>query len=90
MVLHPDLVQSSGVKEFMVPFGEFKGKCLRLLRAVEKGTRIVITRCRRPVAETTPPSSAKPRLRGAWKDSVKVAGDIVYFDTSDEWESGQD
>ena len=62
---------------------EFKAKCLRLLRDVET---VVITRRGRPVAEIVPPRKAKRPLRGMWKDSVKILGDIVYFSDA-EWEA---
>lgn len=73
-----------------MPVSEFKAKCLQLLKDVEtKGDRIVITKRGRPVAEVVPSKTAAPRLRGTWKDSVKILGDIVYF-SDDEWESERD
>jgi len=76
------------MKEITLPVSDFKAKCLQLLKDVEtKGDRIVITRRGRPVAEVVPSKAAVRPLRGMWKDSVKILGDIVYFDTSDDWES---
>jgi len=76
------------MKEITVPVTEFKAKCLRLLDDVEKkGDRIIITKRGRPVAQVGPTPGAVPPLRGMWKDSVKILGDIVYFDTSEDWES---
>ena len=73
-----------------MPVSEFKAKCLQLLKDVEtKGDRIVITKRGRPVAEVIPSKNVIPPLRGSWKDSVRILGDIVYFDTSDEWESNR-
>ncbi|HYL35319.1 MAG TPA: type II toxin-antitoxin system Phd/YefM family antitoxin [Bryobacteraceae bacterium] len=70
-----------------LPVSEFKAKRLQVLKDVDaKGDRIVITKRGRPVAEVGPPKSAKPSLRGTWKDSVKVLGDIVHF-CDGEWES---
>jgi prevent-host-death family protein len=78
------------VKEITLPVSEFKAKCLQLLKDVEtKGDRIVITKRGRPVAEVVPPKTAMRPLRGMWKDSVKILGDIVYFNTSDDWESNK-
>jgi len=75
------------MKVITLPVSEFKAKCLRLLKEVEtKGDRIVITKRGRPVAQVVPSATLKPRLRGTWKDSVKILGDIVYFDTSEDWE----
>ncbi len=76
------------MKEIVLPISEFKAKCLRLLKDVEtKGDRIVITKRGKPVAEVVPSKTTVRPLRGMWKDSVKILGDIVYFDTSDDWES---
>ena len=78
------------MKEITLPVSEFKAKCLKLLKDVEtKGDRIVITRRGKPVAEVGPAKRTIPPLRGSWKDSVKVLGDIVYF-SDDEWESEKD
>jgi prevent-host-death family protein len=78
------------MKEITVPVTEFKAKCLRLLDEVEKkGDRIIITKRGRPVAQVGPAEAARRPLRGTWKDSVKILGDIVYFDTSDDWESSR-
>jgi prevent-host-death family protein len=78
------------MKEITVPVTEFKAKCLRMLDDVEKnGDRIVITKRGRRIAEVKPLPAEKPKLRGTWKDTVKILGDIVYFDTSDDWESAK-
>jgi prevent-host-death family protein len=78
------------MKHVTMPVSEFKAKCLQLLKDVEtKGDRIVITKRGRPVAEVIPSKNVIPPLRGSWKDSVRILGDIVYFDTSDEWESNR-
>ena len=78
------------MKEITVPVTEFKAKCLRLLDDVEKkGDRIIITKRGRPVAQVAPAPATVPPLRGMWKDSVKILGDIVYFDTSEDWESSR-
>lgn len=69
-----------------MPVTEFKAKCLRLLADVEKkGDRIIITKRGRPVAQVGPTLAAVPPLRGTWKDSVKILGDIVNFH-DDPWE----
>jgi prevent-host-death family protein len=76
------------MKVITVPISEFKAKCLRLLDDVQtKGNRIVITKRGRPVAQVQPLETEQRPLRGIWKDSVAVVGDIVYFDASDDWES---
>ena len=76
------------MKEITLPVSEFKAKCLQLLKDVEtKGDRIVVTKRGKPITEVGPPKKTVRPLRGLWKDSVKIHGDIVYFDSSDDWES---
>ena len=78
------------MKEITLPVSEFKAKCLQLLKDVEtKGDRIVITKRGKPVAEVGSVKAAIPPLRGSWKNSVKILGDIVYFSDA-EWESEKD
>ena len=78
------------MKEITLPISEFKAKCLRLIQDVEtKGDRIVITKRGRPVAKIEPVAPERRPLRGMWKDKVQILGDIVYFDTTDDWESAQ-
>ena len=76
------------MKVITIPVSEFKANCLRLLDEVQaKGNRIVITKRGRPVAQVRPLETEERPLRGMWKDSVTVTGDIVEFDTSEDWES---
>lgn len=76
------------MKEITLPVSEFKARCLQLLKEVEtKGDRIVITKRGKPVAEVVPSKKNIRPLRGMWKDSVKILGDIVSFETTDDWES---
>jgi prevent-host-death family protein len=78
------------MKHITMPVSEFKAKCLQLLKDVEtKGDRIVITKRGKPVAEVVPSKEVIRPLRGMWKDSIEILGDIVYFDTSDDWESNR-
>lgn len=78
------------MKEITLPISEFKAKCLRLIDDVEtKGDRIVITKRGRPVAKIEPVAPEKRPLRGMWKNKVEILGDIVYFDTTEDWESAR-
>ena len=71
-----------------MPVTQFKAKCLRLLEDVEKkGDRIIITKRGRPVAQVGPTEAQRRPLRGMWKDTVKILGDIVYFDANEDWKS---
>lgn len=76
------------MKEETLPVSEFKARCLGLLEAVAReGRNLVITKHGRPIARVTPVAEARPRLRETWKGRVRIRGDIVHFDVSDEWEA---
>ena len=61
-----------------VPAGEFKAKCLQLMRQVEQTHRsIIITKRGVPVAKLTPFEVETPKLFGALQGSVTINGDIV-------------
>jgi prevent-host-death family protein len=78
------------MKPVTLAASEFKAKCLRLLDRVEaEGETLVITKRGRPVAKVVPVSSPKRSLRGSWKGLVKIKGDVVHFDTSQDWESSR-
>jgi prevent-host-death family protein len=67
---------------------EFKVKCSAFLDEVQKhGTPIVITKRGLPVAVLSPSKTnawKSPRNRLAGK--AQIIGDIVNYDTSDQWE----
>jgi antitoxin (DNA-binding transcriptional repressor) of toxin-antitoxin stability system len=48
---------------------------------------VVITKRGKPVARLGPIGQASRSLRGAWKDMVKVRGDIVQVDWSSDFEA---
>jgi len=76
------------MKELTLPVTEFKARCLHLLDQVaQKGDSLVITKRGRPVARVVPVSAAAKPLRGSWKNVFKENGDIVHFDTTEDWES---
>ena len=76
------------MKSTSIGVSEFKAKCLRLLDQVEQeGKTLVITKRGRPVAKVVPASARKRSLRGTWKGLVKIKGDIVNFNTGQDWES---
>lgn len=68
---------------------EFKAKCLRLIDEVAEGRKpLVITKRGKALVKLVPIEPESPGAAyGDWKGKVKVSGDIVYFDTSDEWEA---
>ncbi len=78
------------MKKATVAASEFKAKCLRLLDEVEdRGRTLIITKRGRPVAKVVPISPPRRSLRGTWKGMVKIKGDIVHFDTGEDWESNR-
>lgn len=79
---------SRAMKQQTLPISEFKARCLRLLEELaERGETIVVTKHGKPIAKVTPFRSASLPLKGRWAGQAKTTGDIVYFDTSSEWEA---
>jgi prevent-host-death family protein len=77
------------MKHSTVAASEFKAKCLKLLDEVAQGKTLIVTKRGRPVARVTPVDPPIRSLRGSWKGSVKIKGDIVHFSLGDEWESNR-
>ena len=78
------------MKESTVTASEFKAKCLRMLDEIaEHGDTLIITKRGRPIAKVAPVAPMLKSLRDAWKGKIKIKGDIVHFDTSEEWESNR-
>lgn len=76
------------MKQTTISASEFKAKCLRLLDEIaEQGNTVVVTKRGRPIAKVTSLAAGKKRLRGTWKGIVRLNGDLVHFDTSDDWEA---
>lgn len=74
--------------EKQIPITQFKTHCLKLLDQVSKsGTPLVITKRGKPLAKVTRavPERRRP-LMGSMRGTGEVVGDIVYFDTSPDWE----
>jgi prevent-host-death family protein len=67
---------------------EFKARCLRVLDDVQATrTEVVITKRGKPVARLSPIGRGRRTLRGAWKEMVRIRGDIVQVDWSSEFEA---
>jgi prevent-host-death family protein len=65
---------------------EFKAKCLSLLDEVhEHGGEMVITKHGKPVARLVSVGARRASLRGAWKGTVRIRGDIVHVDWTSEF-----
>jgi prevent-host-death family protein len=76
------------VKEHAISISEFKARCLQLLQEIDsQGGSLVVTKRGRPIAKVVPISQDRPSRMGDWADFVKIKGDIVNFDSSEDWES---
>ena len=72
-----------------VVVSEFKAKCIAFLReAQESGESILITRRGKPIARVDPVREVRSeRPLGVFRGRMKVRGDIVHADTSEDWEA---
>lgn len=76
------------MKNRIVNATDFKANCLALLDEVQdQGGTITVTKRGRPVA-TVVPARRKPwkSTKGILAGKVKIAGDIVNFNTADLWD----
>ena len=72
------------LKQRMIPAGEFKAKCLKLMDEIgEEGGELVITKRGKAIAKLVPADAvqtgpnATDRLVGCLQDSVTFHGDVV-------------
>jgi prevent-host-death family protein len=78
------------MREFTIGASDFRARCLRTLEEVaERGDIVIVTRRGKPLAKLVPLGRERKPLKGRWKGLAKTIGDIVYFDTSEEWEVPQ-
>jgi prevent-host-death family protein len=64
--------------EIVVPAGEFKARCLRLMDEVQKTRRpVVITKRGKPVAKLVPVEEEMPSIFGRMRGTVTILGDII-------------
>ena len=78
-------------REHHIAVSEFKARCLTFLEEVAtQHHMIVITKFGKPIAKVSPIENTKPPLLGSWKSIVQIEGDIVQFDTSEEWEAANE
>lgn len=69
-----------------ISVSDFKARCLTLLEEVAQNhNMLIITKFGKPIAKVSAIENTKPPLLGSWKGVMQVQGDIVQFDTSDEW-----
>ncbi len=63
--------------ERIIPAGEFKTNCLRLMDEVqETGAEIVVTKHRRPVVRVSPFREEQPKFVGSCKGQLRILSDI--------------
>lgn len=73
-----------------INISEFKAKALRLIEeTAQKGKCYIITKKGVPVAQVIPIESIRDKKSsyGSLKDFIEVVGDIVHFDSSDDWDA---
>jgi prevent-host-death family protein len=72
-----------------VLISEFKAKCIAVLREAQRtGEPVLITRRGRPIARIEPFAEGQPRRRlGALRGRMRIKGDIVRVDTTQDWET---
>jgi prevent-host-death family protein len=76
------------MKQLTIGASDFKAKCLRILEEVaERGDTVIVTKRGKPLAKVVPLERERKPLKGRWKGLAKTKGDIVYFDTSEDWEA---
>ena len=73
--------------EKQIPITQFKAQCLRLLDQVSKsGKPLVVTKRGKPLARVTRAAVKTRPLMGGMRGTSEEVGDIVYFDTNEDWE----
>lgn len=71
----------------VVAASEFKAHCLRLLDEVGDGAEFVITKHGTPIARLSPVQKARRTSYGSWQGLVRIEGDIVHSDWSEDFEA---
>jgi prevent-host-death family protein len=71
-----------------VLISEFKAKCIKMLKEVQKsGKPLMVTLRGEPIARVEPvPKPAKAPRLGQLKGWIKIKGDIVNTGFEDDWE----
>ena len=66
---------------------DFKAKCPGFFEQVKnRGMEFIVTKQGEPVAKVVPIVKKFKSLRNSLKGIAKIKGDIINFDTSDDWE----
>jgi prevent-host-death family protein len=76
------------VKQLTIAASDFKARCLRILEEVaERGDTVVITKRGKALAKLVPLEAERKPLKGRWSGLARTTGDIVYSDTSEDWDA---
>ncbi len=76
------------MKPITINITEFKAHALRLLAELsQKGREYVILKKGHPIARIVPIQKSLGKRRGTLKGMVHIEGDIVSFQTADEWDA---
>jgi prevent-host-death family protein len=75
----------------IVPAGEFKPACLRLMDEVnETGVEIVITKRNRPVARLVPPGGELRTFIGRSRGMIEISPEDLMAPIGEDWEVDAD
>ena len=65
---------------------EFKAKCIKMLKEVQKnGKPLLVTLRGEPIARVEPVAKGKKRQLGALKGRMIIKGDIIKSDFEKDW-----
>ena len=69
---------------------DFKARCLEFLEDVgARGDELIITKRGKPIATVSPVRPEARPLKGLFAGQIKIVGDIVNVDWTDEWEAAR-
>jgi prevent-host-death family protein len=67
---------------------DFKAQCLKLFdRVRDERVEYTVTKHGKPVARVVPAGLPASSLRGAFAGRIRITGDIVSADWTDEWDA---
>lgn len=70
-----------------ISVSEFKARCLTLFENVhKKGNEVIVTKRGESIARVMPFQKPRKTRLGALKDHIKIQGNIVSYDSSEDWE----
>ncbi|OFW13903.1 MAG: hypothetical protein A3F69_00050 [Acidobacteria bacterium RIFCSPLOWO2_12_FULL_66_10] len=73
-----------------VGVADFKARCLEFLEDVgARGDELIITKRGKPIATVSPVRPEARPLKGLFAGQIKIVGDIVNVDWTDEWEAAR-